>query len=256
MVNESPFRAVGSKGRLVDRVVNDIQRLIVGGDLEPGMKLPPEREIAEQIGVSRTVVREAVRILMARGLLATRHGVGTIVQQITQEHVSEQLNLLLRTSGISLAKLHEVRTILEVEMAGLAAQQATGGDIAHLRHILAEMDASKGSPTEFANRDAEFHTALAQTTHNPLFSVLLGSIRDLMQEVRLSVSHYPDLFATVMPDHYRILDRVIANDVAGARQAMQAHLEHARSIQQAFLAQQENAKDVEAAELTGTNQPS
>lgn len=245
MIDESPFRAVGTKGRLVDRVVNDLQRLIVDGQLEPGMKLPPEREIAEQIGVSRTVVREAVRILVARGLLATRHGVGTIVQQITQEHVGEQLNLLLRTSGISLAKLHEVRSILEVEMAGLAAQQATGDDITNLRRILTEMDAAKSSPAEFADRDAEFHTTLAQTTHNPLFSVLLGSIRDLMQEVRLSVSHYPDLFATVMPDHYRILERVVAKDVAGARQAMQAHLEHARSIQQAFLAQQENAKVAE-----------
>jgi DNA-binding FadR family transcriptional regulator len=254
MEDEGLFRAVGTKGRLVDRVVNDIQRLIIDGHLELGMKLPPEREIAEQIGVSRTVVREAVRILAARGLLTTRPGVGTIVQQITQDHVGARLNLLLRTSGISLAKLHEVRSILEVEMAGLAAQQATGDDIANLRGILAEMDKTKGSPKEFADKDAEFHTTLAQTTHNPLFSVLLGSIRDLMQEVRLSVSHYPDLFATVMPDHYRILGQIIAKDVDGARQAMQAHLEHARSIQQAFLAQQESAKEAEVAESAGANQ--
>jgi GntR family transcriptional repressor for pyruvate dehydrogenase complex len=255
MEDEGLFHAVGTKGRLVDRVVNDIQRLIVDGHFEPSMKLPPEREIAEQLGVSRTVVREAVRILAARGLLATRRGVGTIVQQITEDHVGKRLNLLLRTSGISLAKLHEVRSILEVEMTGLAAQQATGEDIANLRGILTEMDETKESPEGFADKDAEFHTTLAQTTHNPLYSVLLGSIRDLMQEVRLSVSHYPDLFATVMPDHYRILDRIIAKDVDGARQTMQAHLEHARSIQQAFLAQQESAKDTEVAEPAGADQP-
>ncbi|HZY44667.1 MAG TPA: FadR/GntR family transcriptional regulator [Anaerolineae bacterium] len=255
MTNESPFRTVGNKGRLVDRVVNDLQRLIVDGALEPGMKLPPEREIAEQLDVSRTVVREAVRILAASGLLVARRGVGTIVQQITQEHIGERLNLLLRTSGISLAKLHEVRSILEVEMAGLAAQQATGDDLANLRGILTEMDETKESPEGFADQDAEFHTTLAQTTHNPLYSVLLGSIRDLMQEVRLSVSHNPDLFATVMPDHYRILDRIIAKDVDGARQTMQAHLEHARSIQQAFLAQQESAKAAEVAEPAGADQP-
>ncbi len=255
MKDESPFRAVGTKGRLVDRVVDDIQRLIIDGHLEPGMKLPPEREVAEQIGVSRTVVREAVRILVARGLLATRHGVGTIVQQITQEHVGERLNLLLRTSGISLAKLHEVRSILEVEIAGLAALQATDDDVANLQRILAEMDDAKGSPEGFADKDAEFHTALAHTTHNPLFSVLLGSIRDLMQEVRLSVSRYPDLFATVMPDHHTILNQIVARNVDSARSAMRAHLEHARRIQQAFLAQQETAKVSRVAEPVGTDQP-
>jgi GntR family transcriptional repressor for pyruvate dehydrogenase complex len=255
MQDASPFRTVGTKGRLVDRVVNDIQRLIVDGQLEPGMKLPPEREVAEQIGVSRTVVREAVRILVARGLLTTRRGVGTIVQQITQDHVSERLNLLMRTSGISLAKLHEVRSILEVEIAGLAALQATDEDIADLQRILAEMDEAKSSPDGFADKDAEFHTGLAQTTHNPLFSVLLDSIRDLMQDVRLSVSRYPDLFATVMPDHQTVLDRIIARDVDGARQAMQAHLVHARSIQQMYVAQQASLKAADVAAPVDSARP-
>jgi GntR family transcriptional repressor for pyruvate dehydrogenase complex len=215
------------------------------------MKLPPERK-------SRTDRCQPDGVpgrphSGSQGIVNHPAWVGTIVQQITQDHVGARLNLLLRTSGFR-GQLHEVRSILEVEMAGLAAQQATGDDIANLRGILAEMDKTKGSPKEFADKDAEFHTTLAQTTHNPLFSVLLGSIRDLMQEVRLSVSHYPDLFATVMPDHYRILGQIIAKDVDGARQAMQAHLEHARSIQQAFLAQQESAKEAEVAESAGANQ--
>ena len=249
------FHAVATKGGLVERVVKDIQRLIIDGHLKPGMKLPSEREMADQIGVSRTVVREAVRILAATGLLEVRRGAGTIVQQITEDHVGERLNLLLRTSGLSLAKVHEVRSILEVEIAGLAAQQATPDDTAKLRGVLAAMDEAKSSPKEFANKDAEFHTVLAQTTHNPLFSVLLGSIRDLMAEVRLSVSQYPDLFATVMPDHYRILDRIIAQDVDGAREEMRAHLVHARSIQQAFLAQLETAKEAELARSASADQP-
>ncbi|HZY41496.1 MAG TPA: FadR/GntR family transcriptional regulator [Anaerolineae bacterium] len=257
MANESPFRTVGSKGRLVDRVVNDLQRLIVDGDLELGMKLPPERELAEQLGVSRTVVREAVHILVTRGLLATTHGVGTMVQEMTHDHVSDSLSRLLRSRCVSLDKLREVRSILEVEMARLAALQATADDTARLQRILIEMDAAKDDAAAFVKGDAEFHTALAETTHNPLFVVLLGSIRDLMYEVRFSVSRYPDLFATVMPDHYTILDRVIARDVEGARLAMKAHLEHARRIQQLYTAQQEQqpgrATDAITAEWSAVN---
>ncbi|MFB0546196.1 MAG: FadR/GntR family transcriptional regulator [Anaerolineae bacterium] len=239
MSGESPFRTVGTKGRLVDRVVNEIQGLIVSGRLEPGTKLPPERELAEEIGVSRTVIREAVHILGTKGLLETRQGVGTIVRQVTRDQIVEPLSLLLQTSdgGISIEHLHQVRRILEIEIAGLAALQATEDDVEELRRTVTEMGLAEDDPEAFASRDADFHQALAKTTRNPLLVVLLDSIRDLMQEVRLLVTSYPGLPQQVMPDHRKILDRVIAKDPSGARQAMQEHLERARHIQQVVLMQ-------------------
>ena len=237
----STFRTIGNKGRLVDQVVEEIQGLVVNGSLEPGMKLPPERELAEQIGVSRTVIREAVQILVTKGLLETRHGVGTLVCQVSNNHFAESFSLLLLTHAVTLDDLHSVRTILEVEIARLAALQATDVDIAGLRQILAEMEQVKADAQAFADKDAEFHTALAKTSHNPLMIVLLDSIREPMQEVRLSVSRYSDLFATVMPDHSLIVEQVAARNAQGACQAMQAHLVHARTIQEKFLAQQTNA---------------
>jgi DNA-binding FadR family transcriptional regulator len=111
MESESPFRMIGSKARLVDRVVNEIQGLIVEGKLQPGMKLPPEREFADQIGVSRTVVREAVHVLVTKGLLETRPGVGTTVRQVTREQVVEPLGLLLQAHDVSIDNLHQVRSI-------------------------------------------------------------------------------------------------------------------------------------------------
>jgi DNA-binding FadR family transcriptional regulator len=230
----STFRTIGNKGRLVDQVVEEIQGMIFNGSLEPGTKLPPERQLADQIGVSRTVIREAVQILVTKGLLETKHGIGTVVCQASNDYFAESLNLLLLTHGVTLDDLHHVRSILEVENARLAALQATEADIAGLRRILSEMEGVKSDAQAFADKDAEFHTALAKTSHNPLMIVLLDSIREPMQEIRLSVSRHPDLFATVMPDHTKIVERVVARDPEGAQQAMQAHLDHARKIQELF----------------------
>jgi GntR family transcriptional repressor for pyruvate dehydrogenase complex len=237
MSDEGLFRNVGTQGGLVDRVVNEIQSVIVSGQIEPGTKLPPERELADELGVSRTVVREAVRILVAKGLLETRPGVGTIVRQVTSDQIVETLSLLIQSQerDIIVEHLHQVRHMLEVEIAGLAAQQATEEDIAELKQILAKMDLAKDAPAAFAARDAEFHQGLARTTHNPLLIILLDSIRDLMQEIRLMVTRHPGLREQVMPDHHKIMERVAAKDPKGARQAMEEHLEHARRFQEELL---------------------
>ena len=248
MDNEGMFRNVGVQGGLVDRVVNEIQRVIMSGQLEPGMKLLPERELADELGVSRTVIREAVRILVAKGLLETKPGVGTLVRQVTSDQIVEPLSLLLQAQeeGISIEHLHQVRHMLEVEIAGLAAMQATEEDIAELQTVLAEMESVTDIPESFAARDADFHRGLAKTTHNPLLIILLDSIRDLMQEVRLLVTRHPDLRKKVMPDHRRILDRVAAKDLDGARQAMEEHLEHARKFQEELLKAEAQEKAFES----------
>jgi len=242
MESESPFRMIGSKARLVDRVVNEIQGLIVEGKLQPGMKLPPEREFADQIGVSRTVVREAVHVLVTKGLLETRPGVGTTVRQVTREQVVEPLGLLLQAHDVSIDNLHQVRSILEVEIARLAALHAAEADVAELERITAGMEAARDDAESFVAADTEFHRMLARTARNPLLVVLLDSIRDLMEQVRLLAHRHPYLYRIVLPDHRRILERVIAKDAEGARLAMQEHLEHARQVQEEVLTQQGQGK--------------
>jgi GntR family transcriptional repressor for pyruvate dehydrogenase complex len=228
---EAMFRSVAVEGRLADRVANEIQRLIVDGQLQAGTRLPSEMELAAQLAVSRTVIREAVRILMAKGLLETHPGIGTIVREVTRDQVVEPLGHLLRVHNVSLDHLYQVRAILEVEIAALAATQAGDEDIAALQRILGEMEAASGDPETIAELDAEFHRWLAQTTTNPLLIILLDSIRDLMQEVRLRVSTEPFVLQTILPDHRRIVECIVARDPEGARRAMRAHIDHARSIQ-------------------------
>ncbi|MFB3826766.1 MAG: FadR/GntR family transcriptional regulator [Bryobacteraceae bacterium] len=227
------FRSLGRKDGLVDRVVAAIQDQILKGRLAVGTRLPPERDFADRLGVSRTVFREAVRILVTRGLLETRHGVGTTVRAVGREEVVKPLTLFLRTCGqqVNTGHLHRVRLILEVENAALAAEQATESDIASLRAICREMKAAAGDPKEFALKDSEFHRRLAQATYNPLLILLLESIQDLMAEVRMLVASRPGLFERVMPTHTRVVERVAAHDARGARRAMRQHLDMALEIQ-------------------------
>jgi DNA-binding FadR family transcriptional regulator len=231
------FPNVGDKVRLVDRVVGSIQNLIVKGQLEPEAKLPPERELAEQMGVSRTVIREAIRILVAKGLLDARPGIGTIVRKIDKNQISDSLGLFLQIHGEDAAihHLHQVRNILETEIASLAANQATEKDVESLMKILEEMEQYQDQPEDFAEADNDFHQELAQTTHNPLLVVLLDSIRDLLHEVRLRVARFPGLSRRVMQDHHAILECILGHDAEGARRAMADHLRHAWRIQEESL---------------------
>jgi GntR family transcriptional repressor for pyruvate dehydrogenase complex len=230
------FRAV-SKQRLVDRVVADIQDLILQGKLPVGAKLPPERELAVRLGVSRTVVREAVRILVTKGLLESRHGIGTKVRQVTRDQLIEPLSLLLQPGnalGATLDDLHEVRTILEVEIAGEAARRASAEDVLRLQQVLAVAEEVRSEPAAFAVADAEFHQLVVAILHNPMLAVLLDSIHTLMAEIRLKVSRYREFDTIVLADHRAILTAIQARDPAAARRAMQDHLNHAREIQRAL----------------------
>jgi len=234
------FRVIGRKDGLVDQVVQAIEAQILSGRLAVGARLPAEREFSERLGVSRPVVREAVRILKTRGLLDTRHGIGTTVRAVSRDEIVKPLTLFLRARGeeISIHHLHQVRSILEVENAGLAAEYGTAEDLEDLERICREMEAAATDPLEFSIKDSEFHRRLSETTHNPLLILLLASIHDMMREVRSLVANQTGLYERVMPTHLRIVESLAARDSAGARAAMREHLEIALAIQTELIRKQ------------------
>jgi GntR family transcriptional repressor for pyruvate dehydrogenase complex len=122
------FKAIERESTLANRVAHEIEELIVGGKLPPGQRMLSERELGERFGVSRTVIREAVRALAAKGLLEVRTGDGTYVQSFSSTNAAEALSRLLRLSGArdlgSVRSVYEVRRPLEVAIAGLAAERA------------------------------------------------------------------------------------------------------------------------------------
>lgn len=235
---------IGRKDGLVERVVQAIEDQILQGRINVGSRLPPEREFSEQLGVSRPVVREAVRILTTQGLLETRHGIGTTVRALSRDEVTRPLKLFLRIRGqdVSVEHLHHVRSILEVENAGLAAEQGTCADIVELRAICREMEDASLDPANFALKDSAFHRRLSETTHNPLLILLLDSVHDMMAEVRELLSTESTVYQRVMPTHIRILESVAAHDRSAARQAMREHLDIAFAIQVELVQKQKNGR--------------
>ena len=222
------FELVAPRRRLADHVAGEIERFIVEGQLEPGTKLPTEADLCEQFNVSRTVVREAVQRLVSNGLVETRRGrgAGTTVRALNRDLIVSSLSRFLnhQEGGVAFNDLHQVRCILELATARLAALRASEADVARLVRIVDELGHLMGDPDAFSAKDAEFHRALAQATHNPLVVVLLDSMRDLLQEYILATLPHVDLRRDVVPHHREILDRVAARDAAGARLAMWKHL--------------------------------
>jgi GntR family transcriptional repressor for pyruvate dehydrogenase complex len=231
------FTAMQRGESLAIRVARELERLIVEGGLAVGKRLPSERELADQFAVSRTVIREAIRTLVAKGLLDVRTGSGTVVREPTAEAAAESMSRLLATrpDRYDYTRVIEVRRVLEVEIAGLAAHRRTSEDIAALKAILTRAEERLGDPDTFVHTDVAFHEALARATHNDLFVVLLSSIAQAMIAVRQLGLRVPGTPARALDYHRRILTCVEAGDVMGARQAMDRHMDEAWQTMSAAL---------------------
>lgn len=243
-VQSELFKALERDATLTARVTDQIENLIVVGQLQPGDRLPPERELARQFEVSRTVVREAVRALAAKGLLEVRSGSGTVVCSPTPRSVAQTMSLFLRVGqrDLDYRKILEVRRLLEVEIAGLAAQRRTGEDLEAMEAILCEAE-SGGDRDRFVRTDMAFHSALARATYNELFSVLLDSVADVMITMRQMAFDIPDAFARALKYHRAIFEQVKGGDPERARQAMREHLMEAEDTIRRALASQADQRE-------------
>lgn len=236
----SSFDQIVRTERLSDKIVEQIQQMMRTGELKIGDKLPPERELVTRMGVSRTVIREAVRSLAAKGLVGVRAGDGTVVLSPSDTILSDMISMMLHnrvredaiSNGIStltgievsFAHLQEVRRLLETEIAGLAALRRNDNDLALMQIELDAMIRNQENPEEWASADVAFHAAIAQATHNPLFPVLLGSISTMLIEVRMTGIRLAGTTVKAYQHHTRIFEQLKAGDATGARHAMQAHL--------------------------------
>lgn len=222
---------------LANQVTGKIERLVVDRDYRPGDRLPAERELARQFGVSRTVIREAVRVLAANGLLEVRRGSGTIICSPSVKSVSRTLSLFLRGGQRELdyRKVLEVRFLLEVEIAGLAAERRTAEDLDKMERILKDTPGVQ-TRQQFVEVDIAFHAALAEATRNELYTLLLDSIGEVMRRVRELAWDIREAGVRAYQYHSAILDQVREGNRAGARQAMREHLYEAESTIQRALA--------------------
>ena len=229
------LRQVQREDRLADKVADLLKKAILSGQLRPGDRLPPERILGDRFAVSRTVIREAIRGLAAKGLVEVRSGSGTVVARVGAGSVTETMQLYLQGASIDYDAIHEVRVMLEVHVAGVAAERATESDLHELHEVLRSMVATAHDPDICAVQDAEFHRGLARATHNPLHAVMLDAIGEPIMTVRRATLNLPGRAATAIGGHARILERITAQDAAGARQAMAAHLTDSRGVWERLL---------------------
>lgn len=224
---ERLFRPVDRPRSLARQVVSEIERLIAAGHLVPGQRLSAERELGARFGVSRTVIREAVHELSAKGLLEVKAGDGTYVAAFSHNHVSDALLRLLRTissSEFGHRTIWEFRRPIEIEIAGLAAERATGEDIKRLGSSVDQLDDDELSRERFIHADVQFHLILADSSHNPFFPSVLRAVSDAMSAIREIGQTLPDARQHARREHRDILTYVAKHDVEGARDAMARHL--------------------------------
>jgi GntR family transcriptional repressor for pyruvate dehydrogenase complex len=218
---------------LRDRAADQILDMLISGGLNPGERLPPERELCVRLNVSRTVVREALNLLEARGLISIEHGRGAVVSGGNIGAVRDTLELLLRVRPKALWELLEIRNILEVEIAGLAAERAGEEDVSAMRIQLERMLASIDAPEGYIDADVEFHSLLARGARNEVLLTMLEPVVDLLRASRqVSASRRPGSALRAVGEHEEILRRVEVGDAEGARREMRAHLSNtARDIE-------------------------
>jgi len=205
-------------------VARILSERIISGDCPERSLLPTERELCKDMGVSRTVIREAIKFLESRGLVRIERGRGTVVQEPHAGPLTETFKLLLRRRGDVLKDLVEVRKILEVGIAGLAAERRSESHLRGMERALETMRQKPSAPEGYVDADVAFHAEIARASQNPVVLVLLEPLADLLRESRLITFSGPRMVKLRTRQHEQIYKRIRAGDAEGAREAMSRHL--------------------------------
>lgn len=227
------------KGKLSDSVVAAIQADILGGKYAPGDRLPTEVELCDQLGVSRSVVRDALRSLSGLGLVAVRHGYGIEVAEPSDGAITMATVLLLARRGLTMGDLLAARAFLEIAVAPEAAVRGTAADWAAMRSALDGMrDAvADRDPPAAERQHREFHLGLLDAVHLPALAVVLRPVQAVIA-VSSSPHDPSDLGHWDVDSHVPILEALEAGDADAAREAMAAHFAFAHDgSHEAFLAE-------------------
>ncbi|HLA78923.1 MAG TPA: FadR/GntR family transcriptional regulator [Vicinamibacteria bacterium] len=213
------------------KVVEHVRRLIESGQLRQGDRLPPERDLAVEIGVSRPSLRSGLRTLAAMGAVVSRQGAGTFVSAGPPRLEQGPLRFLAALHGFTRDDMFEARRVLEVGSAGLAAERASSDQLAVMAEEVTGMFAAIGEPQEFLRHDIQFHRAVAAGSGNPVLATLIDTLAELVYERRrMTVERAHDLKQSA-DMHRRIYQAIKARDPERARREMSEHLALARQAQ-------------------------
>jgi GntR family transcriptional repressor for pyruvate dehydrogenase complex len=213
------------------QVVNHIRTLLEKGALHPGDRIPPERELARTLKISRASLRTGIGYLVAMGVMKVRHGVGTFIKDGPAEFSKASLGLMSALYGFQFWQMFEARLIIESSLAALAAERGKEEHHAALAEQVADMFACPGNHAEFLKHDMLFHRIIAQASGNPILAALIETITTAMYEKRLKTVERANYLRDMAEMHREIYRAIRAHDSAAARKQMEHHLHMAESAQ-------------------------
>lgn len=226
------YRKPSERKSMHARIVQDIGLQIVSGRFKPDDKLPAEALLCEEYAVSRPVLREATRVLVAKGLVYSRPRVGTVVKARREWHLLDPdvLHWLMQSSPQNefFALLTSVRAIIEPAAAALAAQHASAEEIAGIGEAYQRMEAAPDHAA-LLQPDLDFHSRIADATHNDLLAHLCNMLSLALREALKHSNQRPNLHELAMPRHRAILTAIENRDALAARQATLVQLDDARN---------------------------
>lgn len=211
-------------GSTTEQVVERVYELIKQEGLEPGDRLPPERELSKRLGISRPLLRAALSSLISMGVLQSRQGSGTFLVDGPPALDSEPLRLLAQLHGFTFDHMFETRSVLEVGAAGLAAERANGEQLASMSEEISEMFAALSDPQQFLLHDLAFHRALASASGNPTLATLVEMVSTVLYERRRETIARAHDFNEAIDWHRRIYRAIRARNPEEAREAMREHI--------------------------------
>lgn len=226
-----PFRPVQPE-KLSSAVTRQIEKLILRGILRPGERLPAERELAERLGVSRPSLRESVADLQARGLLTSRAGAGIYVADVLGSAFSDALVKLFAAHDEAVFDYLSFRRDMEGLAAERAARLGSETDLKVIDVVFGQMEAAhqKRNPADEAQLDADFHLAIIEASHNVIMLHMMRSMYQLLREgvfYNRQVMFKQRTTRTALLDQHRAINVALqARDPAGARAAVEAHLDY------------------------------
>ncbi len=208
--------------RLYEQVAEQITTWIRDNGLVAGDRLPPERELASRLGVSRATLSQALVALEVIGVVAVRHGDGTVV---TNSKSQTRIVDAIRAHADRLPEVIETRDALETKIAALAAARRTDDDMARIDDALVAMEADVEAGGRGVEGDERFHGAVTAAAHSLLLARLMDEIGDLIRETRIESLSQPDRPRNSLAGHREIAEAIRAGDATAAAEAMHAHVE-------------------------------
>lgn len=222
------FKKIGSK-KIYIEVIEQIKALLQSGEIKPGDQLPPERDLAEYMGISRVSVRQALAVLEALGIVEIKHGQGTFIS--LSEGNTGNLDLLLSNiiKESDPMDILDARKIIEVDIAGIAAEQRTEQDLLAMRNLLSDMQQKIKEGEETSTVDLGFHLQVASATHNPVLLSIMNQIASLMRQNLWSIAKgvslmNPGRAEKYLGQHKVVYECIEKQDSLNAKEAMKKHL--------------------------------